>query len=69
MKILVWNYRGAAKPSFNNYTKILMHQHNAEVMCFLETRLDESALNHIHKFFGPSCDVMWFLLLVSQGVL
>ena len=54
MKMIVWNCRGAAMPSFANYVKTLLGQHNVDVMCFLETHLDESSVNWIRKFFDQA---------------
>ena len=66
MKILAWNCPGAAKPPFANYTKLLLRQHNLDILCFLETRLSENAGNHIRQFFGPAWD---FYMILANGLL
>ena len=67
MKMVVWNYRGAAKPPFANYVKTLLRQHNMDMMCFLETHSDESVVNQIHRFFGPAWNIFMIPIVGLSG--
>ena len=39
----MWNYGGAAKPSFANYAKMLLRTKRSDIACFLETQLNNDA--------------------------
>ena len=58
--MVVWNCRGAAKSPFTNYVKTLLRQYNINMMCFLETHLEESVVNRIRRFF----DQAWNIFMV-----
>ena len=39
MNIVVWNFRGASKPSFLKHVSALVHSHNLALMVVMETRI------------------------------
>lgn len=39
MNIIVWNYRGALKPSFQRHVRELIWYHNPAILVVMETRI------------------------------
>ena len=39
MNIIVWNYRGALKPSFQKYVRELVQNHDPTILVVMETRV------------------------------
>lgn len=39
MNILAWNFRGAAKPTFQNHVKDLVQNHDPAIMIIMETHI------------------------------
>ena len=39
MNIIVWNYRGAVKPSFQKYVRELVQNHDPTILVVMETRV------------------------------
>ena len=39
MNIIVWNYRGSLKPSFQKHVHELVHNHNPVILVVMETRI------------------------------
>lgn len=64
MKILMWNVRGAGKPSFSTYRK-LVDQHHPKMCILLETWLSKRGLVRAHCHFPASRS---FYAIESQGL-
>ena len=47
MNILIWNYRGAMKPTFKKIVLDLEEWHNPAIFVITETRIDGSRANDI----------------------
>lgn len=39
MNIVIWNYRGALKPSFQTHVRELVHNHNLAILVLMETKV------------------------------
>jgi len=39
MNIIIWNCRGALKPSFQSHVRELVHNHNPAILVVMETRI------------------------------
>ena len=39
MNIIMWDCRGASKPSFQNHVRELVHSHDLAIMIIMETRI------------------------------
>ncbi|XP_026395092.1 uncharacterized protein LOC113289878 isoform X4 [Papaver somniferum] len=52
MKILVWNYRGAARPSFTRVMRKLIKRHKPNIVALLETRVLASHAVGIVRHLG-----------------
>ena len=39
MNVIVWNCRGALKPSFQKHVRELVHNHNPAILVVMETRI------------------------------
>ena len=39
MNIIVWNCKGALKPTFQNHVRELVRSHNPAILVFMETRI------------------------------
>ena len=60
MKILMWNCKGAAKPSFANYAKALLCIEYLDIVYFLGTHLSNGAYQRINIFLGQR----WSIYLI-----
>ncbi|XP_038979872.1 uncharacterized protein LOC120109991 [Phoenix dactylifera] len=77
MRVLAWNYRGAAKPSFMSSFKRLVQVHCPEICFISETRLSGEGLVHLRRRLGRDWESYTFdsrglsggiLLLWRRGV-
>lgn len=63
--MMAWNYRGAVKPSFANYSKSLIRQYDHDICYFLETHVVEAGLQRVSKVLGQHWNVY---IIPSQGL-
>ena len=67
MNIIVWNCRGASKPSFQSHVRELVHNHDPAIMIIMETRIGVSKLRISLTDFllmGPFTQTLLGLLVV-----
>ena len=67
MKILTWNCKRAAKPSFANYAKMLLRIEYPDIVCFLETHLSNDAYQRINRFLGQRWSIYLILAVGLSG--
>lgn len=65
IKLLMWNYREAAKSSFVNYLKNRLRQYQPNICYFLETQLSVKALDRVRNMMEPMWEVH---MLPSNGL-